>query len=83
MSIISLPTVSSEDPSPADLAAIEREWPLIAADLDLLNAEIACLIAGPNVSALDWRRIRRAERRVLTVGRELANDSETVNEGAA
>lgn len=72
MSIISLPAVSSEDPSPADLAAIEREWPLIAAELDLLDAEISYVNAGPAASTLDRRRVRRAERRVLEIGRELA-----------
>lgn len=71
MSIISLPAVSSEDPSPADLEAIEREWPLIAAELDVVNAQIAQLTAGPFASDLDWRRIRRAERRVLAVQRKL------------
>lgn len=82
MSIISLLAVSSEDPSPADLAAIEREWPLIAAELDLLDAEISYINAGPAASALDRRRVRRAERRVLEVGRELADD-EPESEDAA
>lgn len=82
MSIISLPVVSSEDPSPADLAAIDREWPLIAAELDLLDAEISYINAGPAASALDRRRVRRAERRVLEVGRELA-DNEPESEDAA
>ncbi|PZF98419.1 hypothetical protein C1I99_13490 [Micromonospora deserti] len=54
------------EPTVADLAAIDREWPLIAAELDLLDAEITLLYAedhgGP--TALDWRRLRRAEARV-------------------
>ncbi|MFU8855035.1 DUF6284 family protein [Micromonospora sp. SL1-18] len=54
------------EPTAADLAAIDREWPLIAAELDLLDAEITMLYAedhgGP--TALDWRRLRRAEARV-------------------
>lgn len=82
MSIISLPSVSSEAPSPADLAAIEREWPLIAAELDLLDAEISYINAGPAASPLDRRRVRRAERRVLEIGRELA-DREPESEDAA
>lgn len=61
-------------PSAAELAEIECEWPLIAAELDLLDAEIAVLSAEGCVSALDRRRVRRAERRVLEVGRELAVD---------
>lgn len=72
MSIIHLSSVSDEGPSEADLAKIDREWPLIAADLDVLNAQIAQLNAGPFASDLDWRRLRRAERRVLAVQRKLA-----------
>ena len=55
------------EPSAADLAAIEVENPLIAAELDWLDAEISMLNAdergGP--SPLDWRRLRRAEARVI------------------
>ncbi|MEV6895659.1 DUF6284 family protein [Kribbella sp. NPDC051137] len=73
MSIIHLAAVTGEEPSSADLAAIEREWPLIEAEQDLLDAEIALLNAGREASPLDHRRVRRAERRVLKVRRELAN----------
>ncbi|MFG1818535.1 DUF6284 family protein [Kribbella sp. NPDC049174] len=72
MSIIHLSVLRDDEPSAADLAAIEQEWPLIAAERDLLDAEIAFINAGPNVSVLDRRRIRRAERRVLVIARELA-----------
>jgi hypothetical protein len=82
MSIISLPPVNSEDPSAAELAAIEQEWPLIAAEVDLLDAQIAYINAGPVASVLDRRRMRRAERRVLAVSRELTNH-ETATDGAA
>ncbi|MEV6375799.1 DUF6284 family protein [Micromonospora musae] len=62
------------EPTAADLAAIESEWPLIAADLDLLDAEITMLYAedrgGP--SPLDWRRLRRAEAGVTRAAAELA-----------
>lgn len=74
MSIIHLSPVRSEAPTAADLAAIEHEWPLIAAELDLLDAQIAYLNAGPSPSVLDRRRVRRAERRVLAVTRELSED---------
>ncbi|MGY3515712.1 DUF6284 family protein [Micromonospora sp. PTRAS2] len=61
-------------PTAADLAAIKQEWPLIAANLDLLDAEIAMLYAaddgGP--TALDWRRLRRAEARVTRAAAELS-----------
>ncbi len=53
------------EPTGADLAAIETEWPLIAAELDVLDAEIALLMAGHRASLLDWRRLRRAEERVM------------------
>ncbi|MET9269378.1 DUF6284 family protein [Kribbella sp. NPDC003557] len=81
MSIIHLSAVSSEEPSPADLAGIEQEWPLISAELDLLDAQIAFINAGPYASELETRRIRRAQRRVLEIGRELADrepDTEVV-----
>ncbi|MEU5724680.1 DUF6284 family protein [Micromonospora sp. NPDC047738] len=62
------------EPTTADLAAIDREWPLIAAELDLLDAEITLIYAedhgGP--TALDWRRLRRAEARVTRAAAELA-----------
>ncbi|MFI6261366.1 DUF6284 family protein [Micromonospora sp. NPDC051006] len=54
------------EPTAAALAGIESEWPLIAAELDVLDAEITLICAedrgGP--SPLDWRRLRRAEARV-------------------
>ena len=56
-----------ESPTPAELAAIEAEWPLIEAELNLLDAEIVALSAAGGPSPLDWRRLRRAERRVLAV----------------
>ncbi|UQU65098.1 DUF6284 family protein [Couchioplanes caeruleus] len=63
-----------DEPSPAELDAIEAEWPLIAAELDVLDAEIAIINAadrgGP--APLDWRRLRRAEARVTRVAAELA-----------
>jgi hypothetical protein len=72
MSIIHLSVVASDEPSPADLAAIEAEMPLIEAELDLLDAQIREINAGPAASVLDRRRVRRAESRVLTVKRRLA-----------
>jgi hypothetical protein len=75
--------VAITGPSAAELAEIEREWPLIAAELDLLDAEITALSAEGRVSRLDRRRMRRAERRVLEVGRELAADGVTALPGEA
>ncbi|MFI6331985.1 DUF6284 family protein [Micromonospora chersina] len=63
------------EPTAADLAAIDAEWPLIAAELDVLDAEITLLYAedrgGP--TALDWRRLRRAEARVTRAAADLAD----------
>ncbi len=57
----------TDEPSAAELAAIEAEAPLIAAELAWLDAEITMLDAhergGP--SPLDWRRLRRAEAQVI------------------
>jgi hypothetical protein len=52
------------EPTPAELTAIEAEWPVIEAELGVLDAEIAALSHdGP--SPLDWRRLRRARRQLL------------------
>ncbi|MFC0624746.1 DUF6284 family protein [Kribbella deserti] len=77
MSIIPLQHPYDVEPTAADLAAIEREWPLIAADLERLDAEISLINAGPLASTLDRRRIRRAENRVLAARRQLAAQTET------
>lgn len=53
------------EPTAADLAAIEAEWPLIEAALGVVDAEIRALSADGGPSPLDWRRLRRSERRVL------------------
>jgi hypothetical protein len=82
VNIIHLSASDDDGPSAQDLAAIEREWPLIESELALLDAEISYITAGPAVSALDRRRVRRAQRRVLAVGRELAAD-EAIVDGAA
>ncbi len=60
-------------PSAADLAAIEREWPLIDAELAVVDAQAALLNAEGGGSALDWRRLRRAEQRVLRETTALAS----------
>jgi hypothetical protein len=74
VNIIHLSPVDGEEPTPAELEAIEHdEWPLIAAELKLLDAEIAYINAGPAASDTDRRRIRRAARQVLKVARDLAD----------
>jgi hypothetical protein len=79
-----------EEPTTADLADIEREWPLIEAELALLDAEIAALVAGGWATELDRRRVRRAQRRVLAVrtaientGTASASDDAATQTGAA
>ena len=58
----------ADEPTPDDLAAIEREWPLIEAEMHLLDTQVALLLADRRTtSELDWRRhapgrTRRAER---------------------
>lgn len=70
------------EPTPADLAAIEAEWPLIEAELGVLDAEIAALTHdGP--SPLDWRRVRRARRRLLTALAQHAADASAPAESDA
>ncbi|MEU7099068.1 DUF6284 family protein [Streptomyces longwoodensis] len=51
------------EPTSAELDAIEREMPVILADVDLLDAHIATIDRTP--TELDSRRIRRARRRAL------------------
>ena len=65
----------TDEPTTADLAAIEAEWPLIEAEIDMVDAEIALIESaehgGP--TALDWRRLRRAEAAVTRTAAALAN----------
>jgi hypothetical protein len=62
------------EPTPDDLAAIEAEWPLIEAELFVLDAEISLIHAAHNggPTVLDWRRLRRAEAHVTRVAAKLA-----------
>jgi hypothetical protein len=65
------------EPTAADLAAIESEWPLIEADLAVLDAEIAALGHAVGPTPLDWRRLRRSRRRLLTgLGHRAAVDDD-------
>ncbi|MFD4877303.1 DUF6284 family protein [Streptomyces sp. NPDC058420] len=59
------------EPTDAELDAIELEMPAILADVDLLDAQIITLDRA--LTELDVRRIRRARRRLLAAGCELAN----------
>ncbi|WP_399139968.1 DUF6284 family protein [Streptomyces sp. NBUA17] len=59
------------EPTDAELAAIEREMPVILADVDLLDAHIVTLDRTP--TEVDDRRIRRARRRALAARVALVN----------
>ncbi|MEU5631489.1 DUF6284 family protein [Streptomyces rishiriensis] len=59
------------EPTSAELAAIELESPVIAAEVDLLDAQIMTLDRPAN--EVDARRVRRARNRVLAARRDLAN----------
>lgn len=52
-------------PTPGELAAIEAEWPLISAELALLDAEIIAVHLEGAASPLDRLRVRHAELAVL------------------
>jgi hypothetical protein len=59
------------EPTDAELDVIEREMPVILADVDLLDAYITTL--GRTPTELDNRRIRRARRRALAARLALLN----------
>jgi hypothetical protein len=69
------------EPTAAELAAIEAEMPLILADVDLIDAQIIAMDHTPN--EVDTRRVRRALARVLTERRILANRSTDEATGGA
>ncbi|MGW3713948.1 DUF6284 family protein [Streptomyces albogriseolus] len=71
------------EPTDAELNAIQREMPVILADVELLDAHIVTLDRIP--SELDNRRIRRARRRALAARLALLNqtDGASVPGGAA
>lgn len=56
------------EPSANELAAIDAEWPLIAAELDVVDAEVALVRAPGDLTA---RRLAKAKRqlRALLVAR--------------
>ena len=66
------------EPTRAELAAVEAEWPLIEVGLALLDAEIAEVSAGSWGAELAWRRYRRLARRVLSGAQRAAGGSRAV-----
>ncbi|MGQ4380947.1 DUF6284 family protein [Streptomyces sp. SAS_267] len=70
------------EPTDAELGAIEREMPLILADVDLIDAQIIAMDHVPN--EVDTRRVRRALARVLVERAKLTNRTAgTIPAGAA
>jgi hypothetical protein len=69
---ITEPTEQRE-PTATELAAIDHEMPLIEAELAVVTAEIGIIRAGYRASELDWRRLRRAQHRVLRAAAALAS----------
>src|SRR4051812_18463071 len=66
-----------EEPTADALAEIEREWSLIQAEIELIDAEIRLLTATGGPTEADWRRLRRAVKRVLREAAELATREAT------
>ncbi|PPK90839.1 hypothetical protein CLV92_12214 [Kineococcus xinjiangensis] len=62
----------SSGPTTAELTAIQEEWPLIAAEVELVDAESALLRAASASCELARRRVRRAEARVAMEARAWA-----------
>lgn len=62
-----------EGPTDAELDAIQAEWPEIAADLAVLDAQIELMAAGLWVGPRHHRRMRRATRRLLALRTEMTS----------
>jgi hypothetical protein len=60
------------EPTRDELSAIEAEWPLIAVEIAVLDAEIAALTTGEESSELSRRRLRRAQAQLT---RQIAADA--------
>ncbi|MGW3018106.1 DUF6284 family protein [Streptomyces longwoodensis] len=75
------PFADCVEPTDAELDAIEREMPVILADVELLDAQILTLDRTP--SEVDARRIRRARRRALAARVALVNRTAGRTDGAA
>jgi hypothetical protein len=67
-------TPHDDEPTAEELAAIERESGLLAAEMTLLDAEIRMLAAEDEASEIDWQRLRRAVRDVVRENAELLRD---------
>ncbi|WP_371587700.1 DUF6284 family protein [Streptomyces virginiae] len=75
------PWSDGQEPSDAELDAIEVEMPVICAEVELLDVWIALMDRAPN--ELDARRFRRAVHRLFDAHRMVAAASVQVPGGAA
>ena len=67
------------EPTAAELAAIEFERPLIEAELAVVDAEIWIIRAPDGAGELAWRRLRRAQHRVLRAATALTQTGSTAS----
>jgi hypothetical protein len=72
--------LAATEPEATDLAAIEAEWPVIAAEIAVVDAE--CRLAAGPTDVLAIRAHRRAVRAVLTALAEQATRPEPSREAA-
>ncbi len=75
--------VADDEPTAAELAAINVEMPLIVAEVAVVNAEIAILNAPHGPTDVDWQRLRRARRMVLREAAALASITAAASTGRA
>jgi hypothetical protein len=74
---------TADRPTRRDLAAIEAEWPVIEAELDVLDVEITSLQTGDESSELTRRRLRRAQNHLTSVIANHARHSASAVDGVA
>ena len=71
------------EPTAADLRVIEDEWPLIEAELEVVDAEIVAARCGDGMPELVARRLRRATARLNRVIAEQHRQAAETFGGAA
>jgi hypothetical protein len=57
--------LASAEPTDAELDAIDVEWPLIAAELELLDVQLAIMAGAGPLDDFEVRRLRHAQREVI------------------
>lgn len=60
-------TALDGEPTAGQLQEIEAEWPVIVAEMAVVDAEIAAARMGDGMTELGRRRTRRAEARLMQV----------------